>query len=128
MHAAPLCPPVHRVKLHAVVTLDGIPPVSKSNDSPGVIELTKSAMPSPSVSVLCVPSSGQTSMSSVTPSLSSSRSALSPMKSPSASESSVGSYGNASDVSGVPSLSSSRSALSPIPSPSASAVSLGSNG
>ena len=128
MHAAPLCPPVHRVKPHAVVMLVGIPPVSKSKDSPGVIELMKSAMPSPSVSVLCVPSNGQTSMSSDTPSLSSSVSELSPMKSPSASESSVGSFGNASDASGVPSLSSSVSALSPIPSPSASAVSVGSNG
>ncbi len=96
MHAAVLCPPVHRVKLHAVVMFDGIPPVSKSKDSPGVIEFRKSAMPSPSVSVLCVPSSGHTSRSSDTPSLSSSVSALSPMKSPSASESSVGSYGNAS--------------------------------
>ena len=78
-------------------------------------------MPSWSVSTCSVASSGKESLSSMTPSPSSSWSALLPIPSLSVSTVSEGSNGKASTISATPSLSSSSSALLPIPSESLSA-------
>ena len=77
-------------------------------------------MPSLSVSTDSVGSNGNASLTSNTPSLSSSVSALLPMPSLSVSTDSVGSNGNASLTSNTPSLSSSVSTSLGIPSPSVS--------
>ena len=79
-----------------------------------------SPIPSPSKSDVSLPSCGNTSSSSFTPSPSSSVSAISPIPSPSKSDVSVGSRGNASSTSSTPSPSSSLSAWLSMPSLSVS--------